>query len=1059
MQTMADAKKIGREPTPLPPPRLRDEARATPRKKQQPIRPPRQRTAEPPPIVSETRPPLPRSNRHRGCLWFLAIFSLLSCGILILTTATVGALVYARLDGLVDERLVEFENYRGFASTFIYARNISPNPADNGNCQRSTQAENKPELLYEVFGEGRRQHIPLAQIPQALLDATVATEDEAFYHHFGIDIPATLQATWRFFSGDRSAPGGSTIHQQLVRNVLFSAEYRAERSIRRKLEEILLALALDRRYSKEQILEMYLNEIYFGNLAYGVQAAAQTFFCKDVQELNVGEGALLAGLPQAPANLDPLSSDPKVQAAVNERWQIVLAAMVENGYLSPQERAYISAEGLRFQPDTILLKAPHFTIHLLDELEDLLTSLDYQPDFITPDGQAIFGGFQVHSTLDTRLNALAQDAIVSQVCQGAKQQIGNGAALIIKPSSGEILAMVGSANFYSHELKVQNELVAYEYDEQGRCIAVHVVDGQVNVNTRARQPGSTIKPITYAAALERGLFTPGTVFWDTETHIPVAGQPDYTPRNYDGNFHGPMTLRSALANSYNIPAVQALRALGVEALLEILARFGVNSLGEDASQYGLSLTLGGGEITPLELTRAFTVFANQGRLLPSQSIRCILDEDENIVFQLDDACAHGQVITSAMLADCETQSEAERPNHCQLPAPSLLVESGGPAVLDARIAYLISDILSDETARRPAMGAEGALYIPGLRAAVKTGTTDNFKDNWTIGYTANVAVGVWVGNTRGEAMRNTSGLSGAAPIWKEILSTIYEDPTLLKLFSDTQGELRPEASIPPNAMTLQRICDLRRLTEPATHCAHTTVEWFLDTPAARPDAEGELRIPSSETEIRPNPSSAIELTEVSPSVFSLLVQPLPPAVGNSIDFGLPRENAPPPPIYCQLPNALTAQAPGAQTRLFIAPPFNAEDAIAAEIYARENGFPFLPTIVCTPELIAVARQHGGDIITAYIHQPAAGTEIAGNIPILGSAQFRPDQAQFYKLELRGGPHLDWTTLGSTHTQAIAAGQLEWLPALPSGDYQLRLVVIGWDGNFLQPPYEIAFRVP
>ncbi len=977
---------------------------------------------------------------------------------LTLVTAAVGALAYARLDALVDVRLAEFAEYRGFESTFIYARDFADGLSASNTCGATPPRRDEPQLLYEVFGEGRRQHVPLEQMPDSLLEATVATEDEAFYRHFGIDIPATLQATWRFIAGDRRAPGGSTIHQQLVRNVLFSAKYRAERSIRRKAEEIVLALALDRRYSKNNILEMYINEIYFGNLAYGAQAAAQTFFCKDVSALSVGEAALLAGLPQAPADLDPLSPDPATQESVRARWQVVLSAMVTSGYLTPAEHEIINAAGLIFQEDAIRLEAPHFTIHLLGEMEAKLRGLGYEPDFVTPDGVPIFGGLRVYSTLDTRLNALAQEAIVAQICQGAAQQIGNGAAVILKPSSGEILAMVGSANFYSHELTPAEGLVAYESDDSGRCRRVHIVDGQVNVTTSARQPGSAIKPITYAAALERQVLTPGTLLWDTETRIAIPGQPDYEPRNYDGRFHGPMTLRAALANSYNIPAVQTLRALGVENLLETLRRFGIDSLSEDASQYGLSLTLGGGEITPLELTRAFTVFANQGQLLPTQSIRCILNVADYIIYQLDEGCPRGQPITAAMLADCQATPAAERPGYCSLLAPSQLERSGGPAVLDARIAFLIRDILSDNAARAPAMGAESALYIPTLSTAVKTGTTDNFKDNWTVGLTANVAVGVWVGNTRGEPMRNTSGLSGAAPIWNAILRGIYDDADLLTRFADSQGALRPEQSAPPGAMTLQRVCDVRRLLEPATHCSATTSEWFLDTPPARPDAQGRLHILATAPR-DPRPPSEVDLTEVSPSVYSLRAQPLPEPVGAAIDFGVPAAEAPPPPLYCQLPRSLAASAPGAQTRLFLAPPPNAGDAAAAERFARENGLAFLPTIVCTPELIALARSQIGQIVTAYISQPYAGEVVSGGMAILGSAQFAPEQAHYFKLELRGGPYSDWITLGDIHSQPTYEGQLEWLPLLPRGDYQLRLVVVGWDGNFVQPPYEVSFRVP
>ena len=259
-------------------------------------------------------------------------------------------------------------------------------------------------------------------------------------------------------------------------------------------------------------------------------------------------------------------------------------------------------------------------------------------------------------------------------------------------------------------------------------------------------------------------------------------------------------------------------------------------------------------------------------------------------------------------------------------------------------------------------------------------------------------------------------------------------------------------------MTLQQICDVRRLLEPATHCTATRSEWFFDSAPARPDAQGSLYIPSATTE-NDEPPSEVDLVEVSPSVYSLRAQPLPLPVGEAIDFGVPQEDAPPAPIYCQLPRSLASSAPGAQTRLFLAPPPHMEDAIAAEHFARENGIAFLPTIVCTPELLAIARSQIGQIVTAYISQPFSGEIVSGGKAIQGSVLFTPEQAQFYKLELRGGPYGDWITLGDIHQQPVQEGQLEWLPVLPRGEYQLRLVVVGWDGNFVQPPYEVAFRVP
>ena len=429
------------------------------------------------------------------------------------------------------------DNYRSFASTFLYDR---------------SGAE-----IYEAFEEGRRVHVSLQRVPQSLIHATIAIEDDTFFDNIGIDVAATTVAALNYLGAGRdTTPGGSTITQQLVRNVFFDYEKRTRRSVSRKLEEILLALVLTQAKSKADILEMYLNEIYYGNLAYGVQTAAQTFFGKDVDQLNLGESALLAGLPQAPAWLDPLNTDPAVQAAVDARWRLVLGEMVEEGYISQAQMRETLNAGLTFVPGSASLVAPHFTVYALGELERLLLGLGYSPQSI------LGGGLRIHTTVDLGVQRLAQQAAANQVAQLQRNNVSNAAVVAIQPASGEIIAMVGS--------------IDYENDE---------IDGRVNVSTAFRQPGSTIKPFTYAAALERGM-SPLDVHWDTPASIALPGQPAYAPRNFDNRFHGPMTMRAALANSYNIPAVQTLRLVGVENLLDFLRRFGITTLADDVSQYG-----------------------------------------------------------------------------------------------------------------------------------------------------------------------------------------------------------------------------------------------------------------------------------------------------------------------------------------------------------------------------------------------------------------------------------------------------------------------------------------
>ncbi|MBZ0287566.1 MAG: hypothetical protein K8I30_08120, partial [Anaerolineae bacterium] len=401
----------------------------------------------------------------------------------------------------------------------------------------------------------------------------------------------------------------------------------------------------------------------------------------------------LAGLPQAPANLDPLNPDPAVQAAVEVRWRTVLDRMVTENVITDAQRNEALRAGLTFHEPDVPFRAQHFTLFARDELEDLLLSLGYGPE------QIARGGLRVYTTLDLRVNDLAQQAARAQIERlSAVNNVGNAAVTVLKPLTGEILAMVGS--------------VDYNND---------AIDGQVNVAISPRQPGSTMKPMTYSAALELGMST-GDIVWDAPMNLSGPGIPLDWPQNYDRRFHGPMRIRQALANSYNIPAVSTLRFVGVENLLSMAQRLGVRSLGSDAGNYGLSLTLGGGEVTLLELIRAYSVFANQGAYVPTTSILCILNSDDEILYQYEGGCPRGS----------ET-------------ATTLNQRGFGTQVLDPRIAFFISDVLGDNAARTPAMGANSPLNTGSVFSSVKTGTTDDVKDNWTIGFTRNVAVGVWVG--------------------------------------------------------------------------------------------------------------------------------------------------------------------------------------------------------------------------------------------------------------------------------------------------------------------------
>jgi membrane peptidoglycan carboxypeptidase len=937
--------------------------------------------------------PLPRKRKRGfrpGCLAIALGLMITFCGGFTLLSLVVGGIAYARVGDLVNERLQSIETYNPFQTTFLLDRN--------------------GEELYQVIGEGRRTRIALGEIPRDVVNATIATEDDEFFTNIGIDIPATVLAISRFAGGNSSTAGGSTITQQLVRNVLFPFEYRNERSAGRKAEEIILAIALTGRLSKDEILELYLNEIYYGNLAYGIEAASQTFFGKRARDLTLAESALLAGLPQAPVDLNPLNPDPVVQNRLAERWRLVLDLMVEEKYITQEQHDQALRDGYTLVPPDVPLNAPHFTVYARDEFLDLMQSLGYSPD------QVASGGYRVYTTVDIRLNEQAQSAVRDQLARLTSNNVTNGAVVILKPITGEILAMVGSADY-------ENE----------------AIDGSFNVTIGLRQPGSTVKAFTYAAAIERGMSS-GEVIWDTRTEIGIPGQVPYIPVNYDNTFHGPMRPRYALANSYNIPAVQTLRhAVGVEYLVNFMRRLGLTSVSGDPSLYGLSLTLGGAELSPLELTRGFGVFANQGYLVDTQAILCVVDFQNNIIYQYENSCPEGQ----------PTATTINRGRAAQL-------------ALDPRIAFIISDILSDNQARTPAMGAQSDL-VTQFTSSVKTGTTNDNKDNWTVGFTRNVVVGVWVGNSNGSQMVGTSGLTGAAPIWNRVISGIYGAPDILSEFQ-YQGQLFPDTQTPSQGMSRRTICDVRALQDPANGCAGQVSEWFLDGPAGVPDGGGGLAFPQQNAPSN-DPNSSVQ--SVSPGVYKAWVVRLPPEVSNSIQFSVgPGQKRPPAPIYCRVPPALLGSATNATEQFFIAPPPDANDAAVAEEYARARNLAFLPTIECSAEMLNAGggQNFGGlpvGIIASNITSPAAGEVVSGGPrPIIGTVDFSQGQVQAYRILIRGPKFPDWVTLGEPHFSSVYDGQLEVLypPDVP-GSYMLQLELIGFDGSLVQVPVQIPFNVP
>ncbi|MBE0669062.1 MAG: transglycosylase domain-containing protein [Anaerolineales bacterium] len=620
------------------------------------------------------------------------------------------------------------------------------------------------QVLYELLDPtaGRRTYIPLEEISPNLIAATIATEDKEFYSNPGFDPVAIARALWQNYVTGGQGGGASTITQQLARALLLSPEERSQRTVTRKAREIILAAEITRRYTKDDILELYLNEIYYGNLAYGVEAAAETYFGKSAKDLTLGEASFLAGLPQSPAVYD-IYTNPDVTLL---RQQQVLVLMFElsstDGCIkvsnSPEPvcvdpiqatQAANDMKSYAYRPLSFDSKYPHWVNFVRAQLEELY------------DAQTIYrSGFTVYTTLDPVLQDRAQELVTNQVTAMAENNTKNGALVSIRPSTGEILAMVGSPDFNNA-----------------------AISGQINMAiSPTRQPGSSIKPITYVAAFEKG-WTPSTWIWDVPTKFPDGANPPYEPRNYDGRFHGGLTVRLALANSFNIPAVKALEFVGIyddpntpekEGMISMAERLGITSL--TRNDYGLSLTLGGGDVSLIDMTSAYSVFANGGKKVPPVAILKITNFAGDIIYEYK--------------------------------------PSEGEQVIRAEHAYLISSILSDNDARSYTFGRNSALHLS-FPVAAKTGTTNDIRDNWTMGYTPDLVAGVWVGNADYTPMISSSGLSGAAPVWSQFME--FAVPYV------TNGAPTPFNR--PNGIVDKVVCRLSG-TEPSSFCGSQYTEIF-----------------------------------------------------------------------------------------------------------------------------------------------------------------------------------------------------------------------------------------
>lgn len=576
-------------------------------------------------------------------------------------------------------------------------------------------------LLYQIYRDENRSLVKLDELPSYLIEATVASEDKNFYSHRGISlrgiaraVVANLDGFYTCFTEGTvknlrkcalSLQGGSTITQQLVKNALLSPE----QTLARKIREAYLALWTERLYTKQKILEMYFNYVPYGGTAYGIEEASQQYYGKPAADVTLPEAALLAGLPVSPTTLSPFGTRPYL--AKNRQSQ-VLDAMVEMGYLSDEDALTAKSASITFRPKEKNIRAPHFVMYVKDLLvkelgEDLVNQ----------------GGLEVHTTLDLDKQHILEKEIKTELARLKSLKVGNAAGMIVIPPTGEILAMAGSHDFF---------------DTAG--------DGQVNVTLQPRQPGSSIKPITYTLGFMNGL-TPNTRIEDAPVCFVIPGSPNYCPDNYDGRFHGTVSARTALASSYNIPAIKLLNSLGVHNLVKLGQEMGITTW-NDSSRFGLSLTLGGGEVTMYDMAQVYSVFANGGRKVPLQAISSVRDHSGRNISLTPQVPAH--------VAQAE---EVETPKQ----------------VIPEVVAYQINSILADPAARAPAFGTRSVLNIPKYQVAVKTGTTNNLRDNWTFGYTPDILVATWVGNNDNSPMSSVaSGITGASPIWSKTMSTLLE---------------------------------------------------------------------------------------------------------------------------------------------------------------------------------------------------------------------------------------------------------------------------------------------
>ncbi|MBC8159805.1 MAG: transglycosylase domain-containing protein, partial [Roseiflexaceae bacterium] len=676
-----------------------------------------------------------------------------------------------------------------FSSYVSLANSLKPRLAAIGTrdtFETSRIYDRNGALLYEFLGAGKRTHVALDQISPLLRQATIAIEDKTFYDNAGFDPLGISYALYMNLTSGQIAGGGSSITQQTIKGVVLTdEEVTTGDQYWRKIQEVILAQELTQQYTKDEILELYLNEIYYGNLSYGIEAAAQSYFGSSASDLSLAQSALLAGLPQLPAAYDPVTNsfldgnvlpgvelgptwsrnDAKLPSGLTPpKWRqiAVMRQMVQENLVSETAARAALAENLVFAAQERPLNAPHFVFYVRQQLEE-----KYGQQFANQ-------GLSVYTTLDLNLQNLVQEQARARIDELAERNIHNAAVVVMQPNTGQVLAMVGSIDY----TQVKPSATP---GQPG-----NVLDGQVNVAIRDRQPGSALKPFTFLSAMERGA-TPATVWWDVPTEF-VGGGGVYAPLNYNGKFNGPMRTRTALATSLNLPAVKALKFAGLQNTLDLLHRSGIKGLENGPDYYGLSLTLGGGEVTPLDLTTAYNTLASGGRYYPPVSVLKIVNARDELLEEFTPPTP------SAVPARFD-------PDAITLPAQP------GQQVLNPDHVAIITDMLADNQARAPVFGLDNRLQLS-RPAAVKTGTTNDWRDAWAAGFTPYLTVGVWTGNNNNEPTAKVESVTSGGAIWHNVMEAVFADARFQKLLAAPYKGQLPAAFTLPRTVERRPLCKL-----------------------------------------------------------------------------------------------------------------------------------------------------------------------------------------------------------------------------------------------------------